>query len=98
MSPAAGVDYLNTNLPHYLRMSQEELFQDNFATAIAQVYLEFDERGTNTWFRRNVEWFMVYLITEAGATPHNIRQGYSVPSLMDAYDAVVHELVYFNNF
>ena len=98
MSPAAGVDYLNTNLPHYLRMSQEELFQENFATAIAQVYLEFDETGTNTWFRKNVEWFMVYLITEAGATPHNIRQGYSVPSLMDAYDTVVHELVYFTNF
>lgn len=25
MSPAAGVDYLNTNLAHYLDMSREEL-------------------------------------------------------------------------
>lgn len=92
MSPAAGVDYLNTNLPHYLLRSREELFHDNFASAIAQVYSEFAETGTDTWHRKNVEWFLVYLITEVGATPHNIRQGYSVPSLMDAYDAIVHEL------
>ncbi|KAI0023918.1 hypothetical protein F4780DRAFT_684919 [Xylariomycetidae sp. FL0641] len=92
LSPAAGVDYLNTNLPHYLRMSQTELSQDNFASAIGEVYREFAESGTNTWFRKTVEWFMIYLITEVGATPHNIRQGYSVPSLMDALDSVVHEL------
>jgi len=93
MTPAAGVDYLNTNMPHYLQMSQEELASENFASAVAQVWLEFSETGTDTWFRKNVEWFMVYLMTEVGATPHNIRQGYSVPSLMDAYDAIVHELV-----
>lgn len=35
----------------------------------------------------------MYLVTEVAVTPHNIRQGYSVPSLMDAYDSIVHELV-----
>jgi hypothetical protein len=56
MSPAGGVDYLNTNLPHYLDMSREELCEENFASAIAQVYLEFSETGTKTWFRKTVEW------------------------------------------
>lgn len=93
MSPAAGVDYLNLNLPHYLELSREDLSRDNFASATAQVFREFSKTGTQTWFRKNVEWFLVYLITEVGVTPHNIRQGYSVVSLLDAYDAIVHELV-----
>lgn len=93
MSPAAGVDYLNANLPYYLELSREDLSQDNCASAMAQVFHEFSRTGTQTWYRKNVEWFLVYLITEAGVTPHNIRQGHSVPSLLDAYDAIVHELV-----
>lgn len=93
MSPAAGVDYLNSNLQYYLQISQEELAQDNFASAIAQVWREFSETGTQTWYRQDVEWFLVYLITEVGTTPHSIRQGHSIPSLMDAYDAIVHDLV-----
>lgn len=108
MSPAAGMDYLNANFPNYLELpredltqedmspedlSREGLSQESFASATAQIFREFSETGTQTWFRKNVEWFLVYLITEVGVTPHNIRQGYSVPSLMDAYDAIVHELV-----
>jgi len=94
MSPAAGVDYLNSNLPQYLELSPEDLSLDNFASATAQIFREFSESGTRTWYRKNVEWFLIYLLTEVGVTPHNIRQGYSVPSLMDAYDAIVHELVW----
>tara|TARA_R110002003_G_scaffold589_12_gene20656 strand:+ start:17015 stop:17308 length:294 start_codon:yes stop_codon:yes gene_type:complete len=93
MSPAAGVDYLNMNMQHYLHMKPDELHRDNFASAVAQIYREFSESGTSLWFRKTVEWFLVYLTTELGTTPHNVRQGYSVPSIMDAYDAVVHELV-----
>jgi len=93
MSPTAGVDYLNTNMRHYLHMPKPLLQHDNFASATAQIFREFSETGTTTWRRKNVEWFLVYLITELGTTPHNIRQGYSIPSLMDAYDAIVHELV-----
>ena len=93
MSPAAGVDYLNTKLPDYLEMPREDLCQEQFASTIAQIFLEYSETGTQTWFRKTVEWFLVYLITEVATTPHNIRQGYSVPSLMDAYDTIVHELV-----
>ncbi|KAL1837287.1 hypothetical protein VTJ49DRAFT_4053 [Mycothermus thermophilus] len=92
MSPAAGVDYLNTNLPYYLELGQKDLAEENFASATAQIFREFAETGTDSWFRKTTEWFLVYLITEVGATPHNIRQGYSVPSLMDAYDSIVHEL------
>ncbi len=93
MSPAAGVDYLNLNLPYYLELSRNDLAEENFASATAQIFREFSETGTDTWYRKNTEWFLIYLITEVAATPHNIRQGYSVPSLMDAYDSIVHELV-----
>lgn len=93
MSPTAGVDYLNTNLRQYLQMPRPSLQHDNFASATAQIFREFSESGTDTWYRKNVEWLLVYLITELGTTPHNIRQGCSVPSLMDAYDTIVHELV-----
>ncbi|KAJ9604419.1 hypothetical protein H2200_011255 [Cladophialophora chaetospira] len=92
MSPATGVDYLNANFPHYLELSQKDLSGDNFASATAEVFREFSITGTQTWARKTVEWFLVYLITEVAVTPHNIRQGYSVPSLMDAYDAIVHDL------
>ncbi|EAT88315.2 hypothetical protein SNOG_04555 [Parastagonospora nodorum SN15] len=92
MSPAAGVDYLNANMQHYLHTPPEELKEDNFASCVSHIYREFSETGTDTWRRKNAEWFLVYLVTELGTTPHNIRQGYSVPSLMDAYDAIVHEL------
>ncbi|KAH5379501.1 hypothetical protein HBI49_018820 [Parastagonospora nodorum] len=92
MSPAAGVDYLNANMQHYLHTPPEELKEDNFASCVSHIYREFSETGTDTWRRKNAEWFLVYLVTELGTTLHNIRQGYSVPSLMDAYDAIVHEL------
>jgi hypothetical protein len=95
MSPAAGVDYLNLNLPYYLELSQNDLAKEKFASATAQIFRQFSETGTDTWYMKNTEWFLVYLITEVAATPHNIRQRYSVPSLMDAYHSIVHELVSF---
>lgn len=35
----------------------------------------------------------VYLITEIGVTPHNIRQGFNAPSLEHAYQSVIQDLV-----
>lgn len=35
----------------------------------------------------------VYLITEIGVTPHNIRQGFNAPSLDHAYQSVIQDLV-----
>lgn len=93
MSPVAGVYYLNLNLPFYLELSQNDVAEENFASATAQIFREFSETGTDTSYRKNTEWFLLYLITEVAAAPHNIRQGYSIPSLMDAYDSIVHELV-----
>jgi len=31
-------------------------------------------------------------MTEIGATPHSVRDGYTVPSITEAYDSIVHEL------
>lgn len=35
----------------------------------------------------------VYLITEIGVTPHNLRQGFNAPSLDHAYQSVIQDLV-----
>lgn len=35
----------------------------------------------------------IYLITEIGVTPHNIRQGFNAPSLEHAYQSVIQDLV-----
>lgn len=92
MSPAAGIDYMNRKLSCFLENTPRYHFQDNYASGLAQIYEEFARTGTDTWHRKTTEWFLVYLITEIGVTPHNRRQGFSVPSLLDAYDAVVGEL------
>lgn len=35
----------------------------------------------------------IYLITEIGVTPHNLRQGFNAPSLDHAYQSVIQDLV-----
>lgn len=35
----------------------------------------------------------VYLITEVGVTPHNLRQGRNAPSIESAYQSVIQDLV-----
>lgn len=35
----------------------------------------------------------LYLITEVGVTPHNLRQGFNAPSMESAYQSVIQDLV-----
>lgn len=35
----------------------------------------------------------IYLFTEVGVTPHNIRQGHNAPSVENAYQSVIQDLV-----
>jgi hypothetical protein len=93
MSPAGGVGYINRNFSQYLNLPGTELNCTGHASPIAQIFEEFAQTGTNTWYRATVEWFLVYLITEMGALPHNIRHGYNVVSIMDAYENLVHDIV-----
>lgn len=35
----------------------------------------------------------LYLITEVGVTPHNLRQGFNAPAMESAYQSVIQDLV-----
>ena len=80
-------------MPQHLSNSTRCLFDNEEASAIAHVFKQFEGTGTKTWHRKTVEWLLIYIMTEIGGTPHNIRKGYNCPSIIDAYDAIVHELV-----
>ena len=92
LSPAAGIDYLDKNIGKHLQNSTRCLLDNEEASAVAHIFQQFQKTGTSTWYKKTVEWFVVYLITEISTTPHNIRKGYNCPSLMEGYDQVVHEL------
>lgn len=96
-SAPAGVAYLNLNLSHYLEAPAADLAEDSFASVTAEIFEEFSTTGTDKWHRKNMEWFLVYLMTEMAATPHNIRQERSVPDLVAAYTLIVMELVMANH-
>ena len=93
MSAAAGVDYLNRDLQTYLEESRDSLFQEEEATVVAHALSAFEKTGTKNWSKATVEWFLIYIVTELGATPHNIRQGHNAISIMNAFQYVVQGLV-----
>ena len=93
MSAAAGVDYLNRDLQTYLEESRDSLFQEEEATVVAHALAAFEKTGTKNWSKATVEWFLVYLATELGATPHNLRQGHNAVAILNAFQYVVQGLV-----
>ena len=93
LSPSRGVDYLDKNLPSLLNDSTNGVLYNPDASAIPLIFQEFSKSGIDTWHRKTIEWLLVYMVTEISCTPHTLRQGYSVPSLLDAYEGIVHELV-----
>ena len=93
LCPAVGIDYLDKDMPRYLSDSTRCLYDNEQASAVAHIFEQFESTGMSTWHRNSVEWLLIYIMTEIGVTPHNIRKGYNCPSIMDAYDAIVHDLV-----
>ena len=88
-----GVDYLDKDMSQHLLNSSRYLFENDDASAIAHIFEKFKDTGMQTWHRKTVEWLLVYIMTEIGGTPHNRRKGFNCPSIMDAYDAIVQDLV-----
>jgi hypothetical protein len=93
LSPSRGVDYLDKHLPSLLNDSPNGHLHNPDASAIALIFQEFQHSGVDTWHRQTVEWLLVYIMTEISGTPHTMRQGFSVPSVTDAYESIVQELV-----
>lgn len=92
LSPMAGVNYLDKNFRRHLAEPIDTIFDNDDASAVGHIFQAFADQGTSTWHRRNVEWFLVYMLTEVGVTPHNLRQGCNAPSFESAYSTVIQDL------
>ena len=87
-----SVNYLDKNFSRHLAEPIDTIFGNDDASAVGHVYEAFSQNGTGSWHRRTVEWFLVYLLTEVGTTPHNFRQGCNAPSFESAYSSVIQDL------
>ena len=92
LSPMAGINYLDKNFKKHLVEPIDAIFDNDDASAVGHVYQAFAEQGTSTWHRRTVEWFLVYLLSEVGVTPHTMRQGHNAPAMETAYSSVIQDL------
>ena len=92
LSPMAGVNYLDKNFGAYLADPIDAMFDNDDASAVGHSFQAFASSGTTTWYRKSVEWFLVYLITEIGITPHPMRQGFNAPTLDSVYSSVIQDL------
>ena len=92
LSPMAGVNYLDKDFDRHLSEPMDALFDNDASSAVGHVFQAFADQGTKTWHRKTVEWFLVYLITEVGVTPHNFRQGCNAPAFETAYSSVIQDL------
>ncbi|KAL8698603.1 MAG: hypothetical protein Q9224_001780 [Gallowayella concinna] len=92
LSPMAGVNFLDQKLSQHLSEPADAIFDNENASAPGYVFSAFADQGSSTWHRRTVEWFLTYLITEVGVTPHSHRQGNNAPNLHFAYQAVINDL------
>lgn len=93
LSGSPGIDYLDQRFAEYLDEQTESISENVEASVFGHVAEAFLETGTDTWHRKTVEWFMVYLLSEISVTPHNIRQGRSAISILNAYKEIGHMLV-----
>ena len=92
LSPMAGINYLDKDFKRHLAEPIDAIFYNEDASAVGHIYQAFANQGTSNWHRRTVEWFLVYLLTEIGVTPHNLRQGCNAPSFESAYSSVIQNL------
>ncbi|KAI9715407.1 MAG: hypothetical protein M1828_000867 [Chrysothrix sp. TS-e1954] len=92
MSPAKRVNYINRDIKEYLEHSGEAILENRDASVIAQLMKNFERTGTKNWHKKTVEWFMVYLLTEVGATPHTDLHGRSATAILSGLQSVVQEL------
>ncbi|KAL8990174.1 MAG: hypothetical protein Q9177_001108 [Variospora cf. flavescens] len=76
LSPMAGINFLDKKMSQHLSEPVNAIFDNENASALG----------------RTVEWFLTYLITEVGVTPHAQRQGYNAPELENAYQSVIQDL------
>ena len=100
MSPQIGISYLDKNVARTMKepVTADSLRQDSSVLEAlrqrARLFNPFDKEGILRPGIGGLEWFMVFLITEFEATPHNLRQGRNAPDIQKVYSTIVSNLVY----
>ena len=100
MSPQIGINYLDKNVSKTMKepVTADSLRQDaSVLEALrqrARLCNPFDKKGILMPGAGGLEWFMVFLITEFEASPHNLRQGRNAPDIQKVYSTIVSNLVY----
>jgi len=92
MAPMPGLDFQDADLDQHLDAPKEAFFDNEHASVVGLMFELFSKTGTATWYKKSVEYFMAYLITEIAATPNHIRQGGNAPQFGKAYQLVVQDL------
>ena len=88
----SGVDYLGKPFREWLDLP-DACMENPDTSCLAHVAECFLDSGVSRWHRKTVEWLIVYILTEAAVTPHNIRQGRNSISLLTAYQDLAKQLV-----
>ncbi|KAI1265797.1 hypothetical protein F5Y18DRAFT_435331 [Xylariaceae sp. FL1019] len=88
-----GVDYLNSSFQGLLQQSNTDILEYAEGSVLAHTMNAFKVSGTQNWVHNSVErpeiWLIVYLMTEAVTTPHNIRGGRSAIDIVTAYRQIM---------
>ncbi|KAF2431559.1 hypothetical protein EJ08DRAFT_586952 [Tothia fuscella] len=92
MAPVSGIDYLDKDLNTYLNYSKQKREDSEDASVLGFLFERFAQTGTKDWPEKTVEWLLTYILTEAAAAPHTIRQGRNAVTITSAYQAVVERL------
>ena len=92
MSAAKGIDFLNRDFTKLLVNDFRLLFEDPDASVVGHLLDKFEKNGTKGWERQTPEYFLIYLFTEVGITPHNIRDGRNNLSVLTALQIAIQDL------
>ena len=64
MSAARGIDYITRDFSMYLNESPGTTCRNPHASALAHLRSHFETTGTQSWHKKSVEWFLIFLVTE----------------------------------
>lgn len=87
-----GVDYIDRDLDQYLKLPSAAQADNEDGSMLGLLFEIFSQTGTSTWYRKNVDWLLVYILTEIAVKPTHIRNGCNAPSILRTYQAIVQDL------
>lgn len=93
MTAATGIDLLHRDFRHHIMQPMRSRMQDPEASVVGSQMRALEKHGADKWYQLTVEYFLIYLVTEIGNTPHNMLSGHSTSSLVSALKGVNRDLV-----